>query len=371
MTDKIFLIVGLFFLQVASYGQKTEEGEKFQSLSKEIAKIVKDNKAVGISIAIIDNYEVAWAKGFGTTLVGSKDSITTKTLFQVASITKSFVATTVMRKVQEGSISLTDDVDAQLISWHLPDNRFTKISPVTIKQLLSHTAGISNSMFPGYDPNYVLPTTVQVLNGVNPAKNESVKIVAKPGSRYSYSNCGYWILAQLLEDITNKELGTIIEEEIFEPLLMLHSTFERHLPDQQFPSVAFGHLSGNRPMEQKYLIYQPLSAGGLWSTPTDLAKFLIEMQLSIKGESNKILNQDNSILMLTPVMSQYGLGFTSEIRGTGVTFFGHGGHNIGFKSIMLASTEGGFGVVILANSEEGSKAGDKILKLVGRKLWGF
>jgi CubicO group peptidase (beta-lactamase class C family) len=371
LAKKILLICGLFFPLITLHGQQNVDRDKFKSLSNEIAKIVKDNKAVGVSVAIIDNYEVAWAKGFGIASVNSDDSITTETLFQVASITKSFVATAVMQKVQEGSISLTGDVNTQLISWHLPQNDFTKSSPVTVKQLLSHTAGVSNSMFPGFDPNYVLPTIVQVLDGLPPAKNERVKIIANPGSRYSYSNCGYWILAQLLEDIANKELGGIIEEGIFQPLQMAHSTFERHLPNQKFTSIAFGHLSGNRPMEQKYLTYQPLSAGGLWSTPTDLAKFLIEMQLSIKGESKKIIDRDNAKLMLTPVMNNYGLGFTNEIRGTGVKFFGHGGHNIGYKSIMLASMNDGFGVVILANSEDGSKAGDKILKLIGRKLWGF
>lgn len=371
LLKQTILIIAQLIALTSLYGQSAIEQSKFESLSDEIKKIVKDTKAIGVSIALIDNYEIVWAKGFGITKINTRDSVTTETLFQVASITKPITAMTVMKKVQDNSISMTGDIDKQLISWHIPDNNFSKKNPITVKNLLSHTAGVSNSQFLGYHPNDRLPTVVQALNAEAPAQNEKVKIVSKPGSVFSYSNCGYWILALLLEDIEKKEFKKIIKEEVLTPLEMTNSTFDTHLPNEQFKSIAFGHLSKNKVIEQKYYIYEPTSAGGLWSTPRDIANFLIEMQASLKGQSNKIINENNSNLMVTTVQKYYGLGFSREVRGTGVKFFGHDGHNMGYISSMLGSMEKGFGVVILTNSENGWKAVNKIKKLVGRKLWGF
>ena len=151
---------------------------------------------------------------------------------------------------------------------------------------------------------------------------------------------------------------------------MTSSTFEARLPNAQYNSVSSGHLSKNKIIAHKYYNCVPTSAGGLWSTSTDIAKFLIEMQLSLNGQSNKIIDQSNSVLMVTPVKG-YGLGFSREVRGTGVKFFGHDGHNVGYVSSMLGSLENGFGVVILTNSENGWKAVNRIKKLVGREFWGF
>jgi CubicO group peptidase (beta-lactamase class C family) len=371
LSKRIFLTIGQFLILMPLHCQPTMEQDKFKSLSNEIKKIIKDTKTVGVSVALIDNYKIVWAKGFGITEVGTNDSVTTETLFQAASISKSITAMAVMRKVQEKSISLTENIDKQLTSWHIPDNNFTNKSPITVKQLLSHTAGVSNTQFPGYHTNEKLPTIVQALNGESPAQNEKVKITFSPGSLYSYSNCGYWILALLLEDVEKKKFEKIIEEEIFTPLNMKNSTFDNHLPNQEYKSIASGHLSQNNLIDQKYYIYQPSSSGGLWSTPIDIAKFLIEMELSSKGQSNQIINEENTKLMLKPVMGQYALGFTNEIRGTGVKFFGHDGHSIGFVSSMIGSLNDGFGLVIMTNSENGWKAVNKIKKLVGRKFWGF
>lgn len=364
------LIIGQLITLTSLYGQSTIEHNKFESLSDEIKKIVEGTKAVGVSVALIDNYQVVWAKGFGVTEVNTSDSVTTETLFQVASITKSVIALAVMKKVQDGSISLAEDVDRQLISWHIPDNNFSKESPITVKGLLSHTAGVSSSQFPGYHQSDKLPSIVQALNAEAPAQNEKVKIISKPGGKFSYSNCGYWVLAQLLEDVEKKNFQKIIQDEVLTPLEMISTTFETRLPNEEFKSVAFGHLSQNKVIDQKYYIYVPTSAGGLWSTPSDIAKFLIEMQLSLKGQSNRIIDERNSDLMITPVQG-YGLGFSREVRGAGVKFFGHDGHNIGYISAMLGSVDKGFGVVILTNSENGWKAVNKIKKLVGRKFWGF
>jgi len=347
--------------------------DKFQSLEKEIWKIVKNTKTVGVSVALIDNYELVWAKGFGVTEIGTTDSVTDQTLFQAASISKPVTALAIMKKVQEDKISLNDDVDDQLTSWHIPKNNYTNSSAVTVKQLLSHTGGVANSFYyiPGYTEADRLPTIIDCLNGRMPAQNDPVKIIAMPGSQFSYSNCGYWILEALLEDLERKKFERLVAEEILTPIGMLNSTFESVLSSLRFKSIAAGHLDNNKLIEGKYYRIRPQSSGGLWSTPTDLAKFLIAIQKSRRADINDIISKDNATLMTTPVMGSYGLGFSNEVRGTGVRFFGHDGHNIGYICSMIGSHDKGIGVVIMTNSENGWKAVNKIKKHVGRKFWGF
>lgn len=347
--------------------------DKFQSLENEIQKIVQDTKAVGVSIALIDNYELVWAKGFGVIEIGTNDSVTTQTVFQAASISKPVTALAIMKKVQEGRISLNENVEARLTSWHIPKNPYTSSSAVTVKHLLSHTGGVANSFYyvPGYTEADRLPTVVECLNGTKPAQNNPVKITATPGAQFSYSNCGYWILEALLEDLEKKEFETLIADEILMPIGMTNSTFNSTPPGSHFKSIAGGHLDKNKLIEGKYYRVRPQSSGGLWSTPTDLARFLILIQKSRKGDANDIISKEYAMLMTTPVMGSYGLGFSSEVRGTGVKFFGHDGHNMGYICSMIGSLDNGFGVVIMTNSENGWKAVNKIKKLVGRKFWGF
>jgi len=345
--------------------------DKCQSLEDDIRKIVKDTKAVGVSVALIDNYELIWAKGFGVIEVGTDDSVTTQTLFQAASISKSVTALAIMKKVQEGKISLYENVDDRLFSWHIPKNNFTNSSGVTVNHLLSHTGGVGNSYNLGYQETDRLPNIVECLNGVKPAQNDPVNIVTTPGAQFAYSNCGYWILEALLEDVEKKGFETLMWDEILMPIGMANSSFESVPSNLRFKSIAAGHLGKNKLIEGNYYRVRPQSSGGLWSTPTDLARLLILIQKSRKGYVNDIINKDYATLMTTPVMGSYGLGFSNEVRGTGVKFFGHDGHNMGYICSMLGSLDDGFGVVIMTNSENGWKAVNKIKKIVGRKFWGF
>ncbi len=345
--------------------------DKFRSFEIEVQKIVKGTGTVGVSVALINNFEVVWAKGFGVTEIGTNDSITPQTLFQAASISKPVTALAIMKKVQEGTISLDENIDVRLRSWDIPKNNYTGSSAITVKHLLTHTGGVNNSYILGYKETDRLPNVVECLNGTNPAQNEPVKIIAIPGTQFSYSNSGYWILQALLEDLEKKEFARLMADEILLPIGMSNSTFESAPLSTQFKSIASGHLDKNKLIEGKYYRVRPQGSGGLWSTPTDLAKFLILIQKSRAGEADDIINRDYAILMTSPVMGSYGLGFSHEVRGTGVRFFGHDGHNMGYICSMIGSLDKGFGVVIMTNSENGWKAVNKIKKLVGRKFWGF
>src|SRR5687768_12447725 len=200
---KILFRIGQLFALVTLFCQPSFGQDNFHSLEVEIREIVKDTKAVGVSVALINNYELVWAKGFGVTEIGTNDSVTDQTLFQAASISKPVTALAIMKKVQEGKIVLNENIDEQLTSWNIPKNNYTSSAAVTVKHLLSHTGGVANSFYqmPGYTESDRLPTIVECLNGTKPAQNDPVKIIATPGTQFSYSNCGYWILEVLLEDL--------------------------------------------------------------------------------------------------------------------------------------------------------------------------
>lgn len=367
----IRIILGLLSLPVALFCQIPEkEQKKYDELELEIGRIIQKTKVVGVSVAIVDNYEVAWVRAFGLTEIGTNDSVTIETLFQAASITKSIIAMTVMKEYQDGNLDIDRDVNNYLERWKMPvhSNSF-----ITLKQLLSHTSGVANMVFPVYEKGEKIPTVTEALDGKAPSKNRSVTVANAPG-QYLYSSAGYAVIQQVLEDLKNQGLETIVGENVFSHLDMNRSTFLDSLPNEKFKSIASGHLDDNKVISGKYYILRPLSFGSLWTTPHDLAKFLIEMQLSLEGRSNKILYKENARLMLNPTTTwkgNYGLGFSKEVRGTGVKFFGHDGHNYGYICSMIGSVEGGFGLVIMTNSENGWKAVNQVKKLVGRKLWGF
>jgi CubicO group peptidase (beta-lactamase class C family) len=364
----------LILFTTSAYCQRTESpGQKYESLVPEVNEILKQTKGVGLSIAIIENYQVVWSKGFGIKEVHTQDSVTTETLFQSASITKSITAAVVMKKVEQGKISLVADINQQLVSWKVPATSYTQKSVVNVRQLLSHTSGIASIPFPPYSINDRLPSLVEVAQGQAPARNQPVTVAYYPGKKYSYTGAGYVILEILLSDIEKKNYASVVAEDIFEPLHMRNSTFDLRLPNEKYTSVASGHLDGNVVLDDKYTLVYPLSFGSLWSTPTDLARFLSEIQSALNGTSATVVAKSTAREMVKPLSTtagQYALGFSLEKRGP-VQFFGHDGHNYGYICSMLGSMEGGYGMVIMTNSENGWKAINKIKKLVGRKYWGL
>jgi CubicO group peptidase (beta-lactamase class C family) len=371
------LLVSLFLLSVPVLGQSGDKAvNKYQKLDSRIRQILKQTGVVGVSVAIIDDYKLAWAKGFGLRQVGSRDSVTRETLFQAASLTKAVTAMAVMRKVQEGKLSLEEDVNQRLFSWKLPYPDSLKTNPITLKQLLSHTSGINAASYQPYCPQQESPGLLQVFHAWGQQTPSTLTPATPPGNFYSYSGINYAIIQQILSEAEKTDYATIIGQTVLEPLGMHSSTFERVLPSTAYPSVAYGHWNGKEKIDCNYYHSQPLAPGGLWSTPSDLARFLIEIQLSLRGRSNRVLSQENTSVMLQPVRQappprQYALGFSLEKRGTGVLFFGHDGHNYGYVASMIASRDQGFGVVIMTNGENGWKAVNKIKKLVGRDYWGF
>jgi CubicO group peptidase (beta-lactamase class C family) len=317
-----------------------------------IEERMKFYKVPGLSVAVIKDFKVVWAKAYGVKDLQTKEPVTTETLFQAGSISKSVNATIAMKKVEQGKISLDDNINDKLVSWKLPENELTAKSKVTLRKILSHTAGTTVHGFPGYAINDKLPTLPQILDGTAPSNTAAIRVDLEPGTQFRYSGGGITISQLALMDIEKKPYPEIANETVLKPLNMTNSTYSQPLPAAWRPKAATGYRTNGKKVEGKIHIYPEMAAAGLWTTPTDLAKFAIEMQLSLAGRSNKILTKQSVETMTTAVKDDVGLGFFIEKHGNAV-YFGHGGSDEGFTSQLLVSRDKGYGVAVMVNSDSG------------------
>ena len=317
----------------------------------------------GVSIAVINNFKIEWARGYGVTDAVTEKPVTTETLFQTASISKPVAAMAALKMVQDGLLDLHEDVNDKLISWKVPENEFTRQKPVTLRGLLNHSAGVTVHGFMGYAHDDVVPTLIQVLDGATPANSDPVRVDILPDSTFRYSGGGYCIMQQLLIDLNKKSFPEILRETVFVPLGMVHSTYEQPLPEAQRASVATAHRSRGNPIEGQSHTYPEMAAAGLWTTPSDLARFAIEIMRSRTGKSEKVLSRETVKTMLTLHHGNYGLGLS--IRGSGDDFrFAHGGDNAGFKCQLVVYPERGQGAAIMTNGDQGSALYNEILRSI-------
>jgi CubicO group peptidase (beta-lactamase class C family) len=306
----------------------------------------------GVSVAVFQDYRIEWAHGYGMVEAGAPDPVTTETLFQAASISKPVTAMAALRLVQEGRIDLDEDVNRYLTSWKVPPVGDWQ-PRVTLRQLLSHTAGLTLHGFPGYLRSRPLPTVVQILNGEPPANTAAVRVNTVPGTQVRYSGGGTTIVQLLLTDLLGRPFRDIMRELVLDPLEMAHSTYEQPLPPERAGYAATGHANDAQPLEGKSHIYPEMAAASLWTTASDLARFAIEIQLSRQGRSNRVLSVETVNEMLSPqVEAQFGLG--PVLEGNGETArFGHSGGNAGFVCNLTAYKNRGQGAVVMVNSERG------------------
>ncbi len=320
----------------------------------------------GVSVAVLDGGRIAWAKGYGVKDIQTGEPVTSETLFQAASISKPVAATAALRLVEEGLLELEASINGYLVGWQLPENRFTRLEPVTLKHLLTHTGGLTVHGFPGYALDAELASTVEVLDGSGPANTGAIRVDTVPGSIWRYSGGGYTIMQKLLEDVTGKPFPEILREKVLDPAGMELSSYELPLPPERAAFAASSHLSDGSPGDGKWHLYPEMAAAGLWTNPSELAKLAMDLQASFHGESGRILSPEMTRRMFTPVLGGYGLGF--GIRGEGEEArFSHGGSNYGFRAQFLAFMEGGRGVFIMTNGDRGSALAQEISLAVARE----
>ena len=306
----------------------------------------------GLSMAVIKDSKIVLLKSYGIKDRASGVPVTINTLFQAASISKPVSAYAALKEVELGKINADENINVYLKSWKLPDNAFTKTNKVTLKHLLSHSGGITVGGFLGYTVGAPVPTLLQLLNGEKPANSEAIVVDKVPGGSFRYAGGGYCIMQQMLIDIEGKSYPEIMQEFVLGPLEMKNSTYNQPLTTTQLPFAATGYLPDGTEVPGKRHIYPEMAPAGLWTTAEDLAKFVINLQQTLKGESHKVLSQAMAKQMTTPFIEPFeGLGIFLNKR-VQAQYFSHNGWNEGFSSTMIGNTSSGDGVVILINGNQ-------------------
>jgi CubicO group peptidase (beta-lactamase class C family) len=326
-------------------------------------------KVPGVGYAIVRPGEIVTGS-LGLRRAGAHDRIAADTLFQAASLSKSIAAVCALVLVERGTLALDTDVHAYLKSWTLPVPSFAKDRPVTLRRLLAMTAGINVPGYLGYRPGLPLPDLRQILDGAPPANSQAVRIVAPPGTAEVYSGGGYEIAQAVIQDATGQGFAAVARDAVIAPSGMTLSAFEQPLPPQRAGNAAAGHTLDGRTMAGGGNVLPELAAAGLWSTPGDLAKFLVALSKSRHGRARALLDPATIGQMLTPVDGfHYALG--GPVRGAGRDLvFMKRGHNVGYHSYMLLFPETGQGAVIMTNSENGDRLIEPFLRHVSaREGW--
>jgi CubicO group peptidase (beta-lactamase class C family) len=318
----------------------------------------------GLSIAVFAGHELAWAKAYGVKEPGSADAVTLDTLFQAASISKPVTALAALHFVEEGRWTLDENINDRLISWKVPENAHTRREKVTLRRLLSHTAGTTVHGFRGYAPTEPRPTLVQVLNGERPANSAAVRVNLTPGARERYSGGGTTIVQLMMVDQLGKPFPEIMRDTVLQPLGLAHSTYEQPLPPARAAHAATGTRANGTSVDGRWHVYPEMAAAGLWTTPSDLARVAIDVSLASAGRSSRVLSHAMTKQMLTAQKPGVGLGFG---LGPAPGQFRHNGANEGFRAYLTAFADTGSGVAIMANSENGSRLFDLIAASVAKE----
>ena len=321
-------------------------------------------KVPGVSIAVIHSGAIQWAKGYGVREAGRPAPVQTDTLFQAASISKPVAAMAALRLVQDGKLALDEDVNRKLTAWKVPANEFTAKEKVTLRRILTHSASLTVHGFPGYAQGAPLPTLVQVLDGAPPANTAPIRVDVKPGTLNRYSGGGFTVMQQMLIDVTGKPFPEFIEETVLRPLAMTHSTYQQPLPEALWRQAASAHDRNGVAIKGRWNTYPEMAAAGLWTTPSDLARFAIELRNAFHGRSERVLWAATARQMLTRQRTDLnGLGI--GLGGEGRTLsFSHGGANRGFMCHFIAFAESGDGAAIMTNGDRGQALIQEILRAI-------
>ena len=344
-------------------------GQQTDSLDRTIRREMARREIPGLSIAVIDSGRVVFARGYGVTKRGGS-IVTEHTLFQAGSISKPVTAVATMRMVSRGMLQLDRDINEQLVSWQLRDSAVADGEKVTVRQLLSHTAGLNVHGFPGYALTETLPTAVQVLNGEKPTNTPAVRIEQKPGAQWRYSGGGYTILQVLMSDVAKQPFAELMQTEVLTPAGMTASTYTQPLPPTHAPSAATGHYPDGSAVAGGWHSYPEMAAAGLWTTASDLARFAIAVQNAFRRSPNGIMPANIAEQMLSYQRNDFqGLGFALKGNNRRLEF-SHNGRDEGFDASLSATAASRQGVVIMINANENSGAVERIRRVVAT-LYGW
>ncbi len=347
---------------VAAHAQSS----RLDSLDAFVRAQMAQRKIPGLSLAIIEDGRVAFARSYGVADEATHAPVTTSTLFQAGSISKPVSALAALHLVEAGRLSLDDDVNARLTSWKVPNNRFTTTEKVTLRRLLSHNAGITVHGFPGYDRAGPIATLVQVLDGAPPANTAPIRVDTTPGAIWRYSGGGFTIMQQLLIDVTGAPFPRFLQQTVLGPIGMTSSSFEQPPTAARVALNATGYYADRTPVRGHWHVYPEMAAAGLWTTATDLARFAIEVQQALAGKGHGVVSRAMARQYVTEQIGGSGLGV--GVNGSGSTLvFSHGGRDEGFDAQLYAYAETGQGAAIMINANDDSRFMGRLLGYIARR----
>jgi CubicO group peptidase (beta-lactamase class C family) len=345
----------------------------------------------GVSVAVFNDHQLEWAKGYGVLEAGGSEPITPDSLFHAGSVAKSVSAAAALALVEQGLLDLDQDVNERLVSWQVPENEYTTQEKVTLRRLLSHSSGLRDgfAMRSSSDPEFdwwmasegKAPTVTiqQLLEAQPPADDGSpTRVKQVPGAAYEYSNLGYGVVQLLMTGVTHQSFSELLQETVLGPAGMTSSTFEQPLPEELWHRTTTEHYVDGRPFEGKRHHYPLLAAGGLWTTPSDLARFAIELVRARAGEASPLLSQEMAVEMLTPQVEVHGSALTDAyglgigLAGEGDWFrFVHTGGTWGSTCVLWVHPETGQGAVIMTNSasDDGAIRFEILLSIAAAYGW--
>jgi CubicO group peptidase (beta-lactamase class C family) len=304
----------------------------------------------GVSVVVIKDYKIDWAKGYGWADVEEKRPVTVNTRFQAASISKSLNSMGLLKLVEQKKIALDDDINKYLKTWKFPYDSLSHNKKITLQNLLSHTAGLSVHGFRGYEYDDTIPTITQILDGKKPANSPAIRSLFEPSQKFQYSGGGTTITQLLVTDITGMRYEDYMKRNVLDPIGMSNSFFNQP-PPTGTPELATAYYSNGKAVKGKYHIYPEQAAAGLWTTPTDLAKYIIESQLEYEGKSSKVLSPAMMRTRMTPYIDNSAALGVFIFEKNGVKWFNHNGGNEAFLCNSFGSLQGGNGVVVMVNSD--------------------
>ncbi|AVJ57045.1 hypothetical protein C5610_12580 [Idiomarina sp. OT37-5b] len=359
------MLIALLLLTILGSSVSAEPIEHIQSIEQQllpnqfleghlkttsIAEVMLSDNIAGVSMAFIDNGKIAWRRTYGYAELSKLSPVTSQTVFAGASLSKPLTAVTAMQLVDAGKVSLDEDINNYLTSWQLPDNKFINTQPVTLRQLIGHRAGISNYVPAPYAVGEKVPTVTQMLKGESPYNGPGITLFSKPGEQYHYSNPGYTIIQQLIEDVTKTSFEAAVQNRVFEPLDMESSSFRQPIPASLKVRRATGYTEDVAPYP--YQLFPFKGAGGVWTTPTDLATFTMALIDDYHSAQGQLVSQQIAREMFTrdPIR----LGFKKHyVDGSNDIIFDHWGSIPGFTSYMVGSVQNKQALVIMTNSDSG------------------
>ena len=348
-----------------------------------LAERMRYHRVPGLSIAVIHHYKIDWVKAYGWADTTARTPVTPATLFSAGSISKLVTAGAALKLVEQGKLRLDAPINDYLKGWQLGENDFTRQRPVSLRLLLSHQGGTSQSAYFGFVPGKgPLPSVLDVLSGQPAAEGRPVVVNRRPGTGFQYSGGGYLVVQQAMTDAAGPEDFTALTGRLlFGPLGMKSATFAQPLPPALAARAAWAY-SYNSWFKGMPYVYPQQAPAGLYATPTDLARFLIEVQQAYRGQG-RVLSAASARAMLTPqtdisngtYREQMGLGafLLQRADRTDETsrYFEHTGVNAGFLAYALASVTGGNGVVIMMNNDGGASELGKELRRAVAKVYGW